>query len=71
MIRRAGSRPLSRFSDAPACDLRWRRSLRSQYGRAMWDVLKWQDGTLSVAWWAVIVLVFLVLVAGGSHAARR
>jgi hypothetical protein len=37
----------------------------------MWDVLRWQDGTLGVAWWAVIVLVFLVLVAGGSHAARR
>ena len=37
----------------------------------MWDVLKWQDGTLSVAWWAVIVRVCLVLVAGGSHAARR
>jgi hypothetical protein len=37
----------------------------------MWDVLKWQDGTLSVAWWAVIVLVFLMLVAGGSRAAKR
>ena len=55
----------------PECHLRWRRSPRAQYGRAMWDVLKWQDGTLSVAWWAVVVLVFLVLVAGGSRAAER
>jgi len=37
----------------------------------MWDVLKWQDGTLSIAWWAVIVIAFLMLVAGGSHAAKR
>jgi len=37
----------------------------------MWDVLTWHNGTLSVAWWAVIVLVFLMLVAGGSRAAKR
>lgn len=37
----------------------------------MWDVLSWHHGTLGVAWWAVIVLVFLALVAGGSRAAKR
>jgi len=37
----------------------------------MWDVLTWHNGTLSIAWWAVIVLVFLMLVAGGSRAAKR
>jgi len=38
---------------------------------SMWDVLTWHNGTLSVAWWAVIVIAFLMLVAGGSHAAKR
>jgi hypothetical protein len=42
-----------------------------RYGRAMWDVLTWHNGTLSVAWWAVIVIAFLMLVAGGSRAAKR
>jgi hypothetical protein len=37
----------------------------------MWDVLKWQHGTLSVAWWALIVLVLLLLVAGSSRATKR
>ena len=30
----------------------------------MWDVLAWHDGTLSVAWWALLGFVVLVLVAG-------
>jgi hypothetical protein len=37
----------------------------------MWDVLTWHDGTLSVAWWALLGLVILVLVAAGSRAGRR
>ena len=38
---------------------------------AMWDVLKWQNDTLSVAWWALLLFAFLILVAAGSHAARK
>jgi hypothetical protein len=37
----------------------------------MWDVLKWQHDTLSVAWWALLGLAFLLLVAAGSRAGRR
>jgi len=37
----------------------------------MWDVLTWHDGTLAIAWWVVILLVFLMLVAAGSQAAKR
>ena len=43
----------------------WRDRLR-----AMWDVLSWHNGTLSIAWWAVLVLVvFLLGMAGhgGQH----
>jgi hypothetical protein len=37
----------------------------------MWDVLTWHHGTLSIAWWAVVLLVFLALVVGGARAGRR
>ncbi len=37
----------------------------------MWDILIWQNGTLSVAWWALIAFAILVIIASGSHAARR
>ena len=37
----------------------------------MWDVLTWHDGTLAIAWWAVIVLVVALLSIGGTAAARR
>jgi hypothetical protein len=37
----------------------------------MWDVMTWHDGTLAIAWWAVVLLVFIALVAGGSRAAKR
>jgi hypothetical protein len=37
----------------------------------MWDVLTWHNGTLSIAWWAVIVLVIALLSIGGKAAARR
>jgi hypothetical protein len=36
----------------------------------VWDVLSWHNGTLSIAWWAVLVLiVFLLGMAGhgGEH----
>jgi hypothetical protein len=31
----------------------------------MWDVLEWHNGTLSVAWWAVLVVGLLLLAAAG------
>jgi hypothetical protein len=37
----------------------------------MWDVLTWHDGTLGIAWWAVLVLVIALLSIGGACAARR
>jgi hypothetical protein len=37
----------------------------------MWDVLKWQNDTLSVAWWALLGFAFLVIVAAGSRAAKK
>jgi hypothetical protein len=36
----------------------------------MWAVLKWQDGTLSIAWWALIGFALLVIIAAGSAAKR-
>jgi hypothetical protein len=36
----------------------------------MWDVLKWQNDTLSIAWWALIAFAILVIIAAGSRAAR-
>jgi hypothetical protein len=36
----------------------------------MWDILKWQDGTLSVAWWALLAFTLLVIIAAGSRAAK-
>ncbi len=41
------------------------------YGRGMWDIVTWHNGTLGIAWWAFIVLAVLLLVAGGSSAAKR
>ena len=43
----------------------------ARYGRIMWDVLTWHHGTLAVAWWAVLIVIFLALVAAGGHAAKR
>jgi len=37
----------------------------------MWDVLKWQNDTLSVAWWALLGFALLVIIAAGSRAASR
>jgi hypothetical protein len=37
----------------------------------MWDVLKWQHDTLSIAWWALVVFAVLVFIAAGSRAAKR
>jgi hypothetical protein len=38
----------------------------------MWDVLEWHNGTLSIAWWAVIVLIiFLFGMAGHGNRHRR
>lgn len=37
------------------------------YAAGMWDVLTWHDGTLAIAWWAVIVLVVALLSIGGER----
>jgi hypothetical protein len=37
----------------------------------MWAVLKWQNDTLSIAWWALIGFALLVIIAAGSHASRK
>ena len=37
----------------------------------MWDVLKWQNDKLSVAWWALVAFALLVIIAAGSHAAKK
>ena len=44
---------------------------REAYAVGMWDVLTWHNGTLAIAWWAVIVLVVALLSIGGTAAARR
>jgi hypothetical protein len=36
----------------------------------MWDVLEWHGGTLSMAWWVVLLLV-LVLLGLSSKAHRK
>jgi hypothetical protein len=36
----------------------------------MWDVLSWHDGTLGLAWWAVILLA-ITLVSLGSAQHRK
>ena len=35
----------------------------------MWDILKWQNDTLSVAWWALVA--FAVLVIRGGEPGRK
>jgi hypothetical protein len=37
----------------------------------MWDIVTWQNSTLSIAWWFLLLLVLLVIIAAGSHAAKR
>jgi uncharacterized membrane protein YhaH (DUF805 family) len=37
----------------------------------MWDVLRWHDGTLSIAWWFLLVLAFVLIAAAGASAARK
>ena len=32
----------------------------------MWDVLGWHNGTLSVAWWAVLLVVFVMIALAGA-----
>jgi hypothetical protein len=36
----------------------------------MWDILRWQDGTLSIAWWALLAFALLVIIAAGSRARK-
>jgi hypothetical protein len=36
----------------------------------MWDILKWHDGTLSVAWWALLAFAPWVVIAAGTRAAK-
>jgi uncharacterized membrane protein YhaH (DUF805 family) len=37
----------------------------------MWDVVRWHDGTLSIAWWFLLVLLFVALVVAGNSGSRR
>ena len=32
----------------------------------MWDVLEWHNGTLSVAWWTVLLIVFVLIALAGA-----
>ena len=36
----------------------------------MWDVLRWHNDTLSIAWWAMIGFAILVIIAAGARAAK-
>jgi hypothetical protein len=36
----------------------------------MWDVLTWHDGTLAIAWWALVAIVILTIIAAGGRARR-
>jgi len=36
----------------------------------MWDVLEWHGGTLSIAWWVVLLLI-LILLGFGSKSHRK
>jgi hypothetical protein len=37
----------------------------------MWDVLTWHNGTLAVAWWAIVLLVFVIIAGAGASSGRR
>jgi hypothetical protein len=32
----------------------------------MWDVLEWHNGTLSVAWWAMLLIVLVLIALVGA-----
>lgn len=32
----------------------------SYYACGMWDVLRWEEGVLSIAWWFMLVVLFLL-----------
>jgi hypothetical protein len=36
----------------------------------MWDILRWDNNTLSIAWWALIAFALLVIIAAGARAAK-
>jgi hypothetical protein len=40
-------------------------------GAGMWDVLTWHDGTLAIAWWAIVLFVLVVIAAAGTSAGKR
>ena len=40
------------------------------YVQDMWDILKWQNDTLSIAWWALVSFALLVIIVAGSRAAK-
>jgi hypothetical protein len=39
--------------------------------RRMWDILEWSNDTLSIAWWFLLLLAFLILATAGTRAARK
>jgi hypothetical protein len=36
----------------------------------MWDVVTWHGGTFAIAWWAVLLLIVIASIIGGSAAKR-
>jgi hypothetical protein len=32
----------------------------------MWDVMEWHNGTLSVAWWAMLLVVLVLIALAGA-----
>jgi hypothetical protein len=39
--------------------------------RRMWDILEWSNDTLSIAWWFLLLLAFLILATAGTRAASK
>jgi hypothetical protein len=37
----------------------------------MWDILRWSNDTLSIAWWFLLLVIIVILAAAGSRAARK
>jgi hypothetical protein len=43
------------------------RAAASAQAAPMWDVLEWHGGTLSIAWWAVLILSVALLGLASKH----
>jgi hypothetical protein len=45
-------------------------SITAEGDSVMWDILRWHNDTLSIAWWAMIGFAILVIIAAGARAAK-